>query len=106
MCPYKSDEDISHPELYHNDQPVLIPFYIKYITLIPHIIYRREIGLDVLQIRPLCFFHYLIPTLQCHFCIFPSPTLIKLPELSVRHYPHIRFFCKDMKPFWISKFFI
>ncbi len=29
MCSHKSDEDISHPELYHNDQPVLIPFYVN-----------------------------------------------------------------------------
>lgn len=29
MCSHKSDEDISHTEPYHNDQPVVISFYIS-----------------------------------------------------------------------------
>ena len=86
MSPYKPDEDISHPEFYHNDQPVPITLDVEHIMLVSNIIRRGEIEFDVRQGRPLRIFHYLIPSLQGYFRIFPSSKLFTLKILKFNRY--------------------
>lgn len=69
MRSHKTYVNELNSKLNQYDQTIVITFYVKYISLIPHAIYTVECTLDVCKARPFALFYYRCPFLQCRFCI-------------------------------------
>ncbi len=63
--------DVNSPDIkkYHCNQPILIPFNIKYITVIPHIVYRVKSFLHIMKRRPISRLSFLPPLIQREYSI-------------------------------------
>lgn len=54
-----------HSELYHRNKPEIIPFYVKYIMLIPHEIHTVKSLTHITEVLPISGLNLFAPILQC-----------------------------------------
>ena len=80
MCTYKADEDMSNCKFNHYYQSILVPFDVKHIVLIAHIVCSREVYLYVRQISPFSSLCNIIPSLKGRLSISMSFRTIELHQ--------------------------
>lgn len=79
----EADEDVADGELHDNHKPVSITADVEDVMLIPDIVSRGEINLDVRKVSPLCLLCDVIPSFEGHASIFVPALFVELSQFSV-----------------------
>lgn len=99
MSPYKTDKESADCEFNNYNQPIIVPFYIKNVMLVAHVVRCRKILTYFRQVMPLCLLGDVVPSLKSHSRIAVSRQFVELFDFSMRYYMHNFSACKDIDKF-------
>ena len=83
MSSHKSDEDMPDCELYDHHKTVFVAPDVKDIMLVPYIVCRRKVCLDIRKVLPFCLFCDVIPSFKCSLSVSMAFRTIELDQSSM-----------------------